>query len=70
MKHLYLVKVLVSDLENFYIEAKSKEEAKIKALQKISKPQVINIKDNINDFTQLNHSLKIKVVKRIKNNSI
>ena len=70
MKHLYLVKVLVSDLENFYIEAKSKEEAKIKALQKISEPQVKNIKDNINDFTQLNHSLRIKVVKRIKNNSI
>lgn len=70
MKHLYLVKVLVSDLENFYIEAKSKEEAKIKALQKISKPQVKNIKDHINDFTQLNHSLRIKVVKRIKNNSI
>ena len=66
MKHLYLVKVLVSDLENFYIEAKSKEEAKIKALQKISGPQVKNIKDNINDFTQLNHLLRITTVKRIK----
>ena len=68
MKSLYLIKILVSDLENIYVDAASKKEAVSKALEKIHNYNDNLDKDNINDFTEYNFSYKILSSEKIEKN--
>jgi|AACY02.13.fsa_nt_gi hypothetical protein len=61
----YQVKVLVSDLEIFNINAQNETIAKIKALKKITDPnQDIDV-DDLNDNTIYNYRVKLVSIKKI-----
>ena len=59
MKSMYLVKILVSDIENIFIDAENSDEAQLLALNKITDPNFSSLKDNINDFTVSNYKLTV-----------
>ena len=66
MKSMYLVKILVSDIENMFVDAENSDEAQLLALNKITDPSFSSLKDNINDFTVSNYKLKVISSRKVK----
>lgn len=66
MMHTYHVKVLVTDIENIYVQAKNEQEARSIAIAKISDPNSNVYKDNINDYTESNSKLKVISTKKVE----
>ena len=66
MMHTYHVKVLVTDIENIYVQAKNEQEARSIAIEKISDPNSNVYKDNINDYTESNSKLKVISTKKVE----
>ena len=66
MKSMYLVKILVSDIENIFIDAENSDEAQLLALNKITDPNFSSLKDNINDFTVSNYKLTVISSRKVK----
>ena len=64
--HTYHVKVLVTDIENIYVQAKNEQEARSIAIAKISDPNSNVYKDNINDYTESNSKLKVISTKKVE----
>lgn len=66
MKSMYLVKILVSDIENIFVDAENSDEAQLLALNKITDPSFSALKDNINDFTVSNYKLTVISSRKVK----
>ena len=66
MKQIYHVKIMVSDLENIFVRAENIEEAEKLALNKISSSDSLLSKDNINDYTESNHRIKIISTRKVE----
>ena len=66
MMHTYHVKVLVTDIENIYVQAKNEQEARSIAIAKISDPNSNVYKDNINDYAESNSKLKVISTKKVE----
>ena len=66
MKSMYLVKILVSDIENMFVDAENSDEAQLLALNKIRDPSFSSLKDNINDFTVSNYKLTVISSRKVK----
>tara|TARA_B100000401_G_C52610907_1_gene626671 strand:+ start:547 stop:762 length:216 start_codon:yes stop_codon:yes gene_type:complete len=66
MMHTYHVKVLVTDIENIYVQAKNEQEARSIAIAKISDPNSNVYKDNLNDYTESNSKLKVISTKKVE----
>ena len=64
--HTYHVKVLVTDIENIYVQAKNEQEARSIAIAKISDPNSNVYKDNLNDYTESNSKLKVISTKKVE----
>ena len=70
MRQTYLVRVLVSDVENIFIEAENTGQARQVALKKIADPDFSVFKDNINDFTVSNYKLRVISARKVDRNEI
>ena len=66
MMHTYHVKILVTDIENIYVQAKNEQEARSIAIAKISDPNSNVYKDNLNDYTESNSKLKVISTKKVE----
>ena len=70
MSNTYHVRVLVTDIENIYVQAKSEREARAIAIAKICDPDSTVYKDNLSDYTESNNKLRIISTRKVDKNEI
>jgi uncharacterized DUF497 family protein len=70
MSNTYHVRVLVTDIENIYVQAKTEREARAIAIAKICDPDSTVYKDNLSDYTESNNKLRIISTRKVDKNEI
>jgi len=70
MSNTYHVRVLVTDIENIYVQAKTESEARAIAIAKICDPDSTVYKDNLSDYTESNNKLRIISTRKVDKNEI
>ena len=65
MSNTYHVRVLVTDIENIYVQAKTEREARSIAIAKICDPDSTVYKDNLSDYTESNNKLRIISTRKV-----
>ena len=70
MSNTYHVRVLVTDIENIYVQAKTEREARAIAIAKICDPDSTIYKDNLSDYTESNNKLRIISTRKVDKNEI